>query len=122
MSNKSYKSDRKTITIDATGQIIGRFASRIANLLIGKSKRTYAPNIDDGDFVIVQNVGQMSATGKKLEQKEYKHYSGYPGGLKRTQWGKMFSQDPKKLLRLAVARMLPKNKLRTPRINRLKIE
>lgn len=113
---------RKTHTLDASSQIIGRFASRIANLLIGKSKRTYAPNVDDGDFVVVQNAGQMSATGKKLEQKEYKHYSGYPGGLKRTQWGKMFSQDPKKLLRLAVARMLPKNRLQKERINRLKIE
>lgn len=113
---------RKTHTLDASGQIIGRFASRIANLLIGKAKRTYAPNIDDGDFVAVQNVRRLRATGKKLEQKEYKHYSGYPGGLKRTQWGTMLEKDPKKLLRLAVLRMLPKNRLQRERINRLKIE
>ena len=113
---------RKIHTLDATGQTPGRLASRIAVLLIGKSKRTYAPNIDAGDLVVVKNVQALRITGRKLEQKEYRHFSGYPGGLKRVKWGTLLERNPKKLLRLAVARMLPKNKLRTSRINRLKME
>lgn len=114
--------DRKTHEIDATDQIVGRLASRIAFLLIGKGKRSYARNIDGGDFVALRNVASMRTTGRKLEQKEYKHFSGYPGGLKRVKWSKLMAQDPEKLLRLAVLRMLPKNKLRAKMIKRLTIE
>lgn len=113
---------RKTHTIDATGQIVGRLASRVAFLLMGKGKRSWAPNIDGGDFVVVQNVTQLRFTGQKLDQKEYKHFSGYPGGLKRIRWSTMFQRNPQKLLRLAVLRMLPKNKLQAKMIQRLTIE
>lgn len=113
--------ERKTHTIDATGQVVGRLASRIAFILMGKGKRTYASNVDGGDFVVVKNVQQLRFTGQKLDQKEYKHFSGYPGGLKRVRWSTMFQRNPQKLLRLAVLRMLPKNKLRAKMIQRLTI-
>ena len=118
----TYTTHHTTHILDAAGQTPGRLASRIAVLLIGKGKRTYAPNIDAGDLVVVKNVQALRTTGRKLEQKEYRHFSGYPGGLKRVKWGTLLERNPKKLLRLAVARMLPKNKLRTPRINRLKFD
>jgi large subunit ribosomal protein L13 len=114
--------ERKTHALDASGQIVGRFASRIAFLLMGKGKRSWARNVDGGDYVEVLNVRGIQTTGKKLTQKEYKHFSGYPGGLKRVKWETLLTRDPKKLLRLAVYRMLPKNKLRSRMINRLKIE
>lgn len=114
--------NRKTYTIDATNQALGRLASRVANLLIGKGKKTYLPNVDDGDIVVIKNVTKIKFTGRKLAQKEYKRYSGYPGGLKTTKLETMFVKYPERVLRLAVSRMLPKNKLRKPRIKRLKFE
>lgn len=122
MSNRSYRSDRQTHTIDATDQVVGRLATRIAFLLMGKGKRLYAPYRDDGDYVVVTNVGRLRFTGRKLEQKEYKHFSGYPGGLKRVSWATLLEKNPQKLLRLAVLRMLPKNKLQAKMIARLKFE
>ena len=116
------KIERTTHTIDATNQIVGRLASRIAHLIMGKGKRTYAPHIDGGDSVIVTNLAGIKTTGRKLFQKEYKHYSGYPGGLKSTRWEVMQARDPKKLLRLAVYRMLPKNRLRPEMIKRVKFQ
>jgi len=113
---------RKTHTINADGQILGRLASRIAALLTGKIKRDYAPNIDGGDFVIVNNVAGVKVTGKKISQKEYKYFSGYPGGLKSVKWETILTKNPKKLLWLAVYRMLPKNRLRSNMIKRLKVQ
>jgi len=116
------KIPRKTHTIDAAGQILGRLASKIAFLLMGKEKRTYARNIDGGDQVQVINIEAMKVTGKKLGQKEYKHYSGYPGGLKRVRLELLMSTNPKRALQLAVLRMLPKNRLRQEMIKRLQIK
>ncbi len=113
---------RKTHEIDAAGQTVGRLSSRIAQLLMGKGIRTYAPNVDGGDIVVIQNVRDLKISIKKGIQKEYKHFSGYPGGLKITSWEVMLKKDPVKLLRLAVYRMLPKNKLRPEMIKRLKIK
>lgn len=118
----THKIERTTHTIDATDQIVGRLASRIAHLIMGKGKRTYAPHIDGGDSVIVTNLAGIKITAKKLLQKEYKHYSGYPGGLKSTRWETMQAKNPKNLLRLAIYRMLPKNKLRPEMIKRVKFQ
>lgn len=122
MSYRSDKPDRKTHTFDATDQILGRLASRVAYLLMGKHKRDYAPNKDEGDEVIIKNAAGIRLTGRKLQQKEYKHFSGYPGGLKRIRLETMLKESPKKLLQLAISRMLPKNRLRSRMIKRLKIE
>ncbi len=112
---------RKTHTIDATGQSVGRLASRIAALLMGKGMRTYDRSIDGGDFVAVTNVKRVKIGAAKLVQKKYKHFSGYPGGLKETSWGTLLEKNPKKLLRLAVLRMLPKNRLQQHMIKRLTV-
>lgn len=113
---------RATHTIDATGKQLGRLASQIATLLTGKGKRTYRAEHDQGDHVVVQNIKGVQFSGRKLEQKISYHFSGYPGGLKETKWGTLFSKNPQKILRDAVARMLPKNRLQRERLNRLKIE
>lgn len=116
------KIQRVSHAIDATGQTVGRLASRIATLLIGKGKRTYAPHQDGGDYVVVANVKKARIAPKKLLQSAYRSFSGYPGGLKTTRWEILMAKNPDKLLRLAVYRMLPKNKLRAQMIKRLTIE
>jgi len=113
--------NRKMHTIDATDKILGRLASRIALLLTGKGKTNYVPNIDMGDEVIVNNASKIKFSGRKLEQKIYYHYSGYPGGLKKRKMKEIFAKDPSELLKKAVYNMLPKNKLRSGRMNRFKI-
>ena len=114
--------EQKSHIIDAEGQTVGRLATRIAGLLMGKGKRTYAPHIDGGDLVMVSNIKKVKISPKKLLQSAHRHFSGYPGGLKTTPWEIILQKNPDKLLRQAVYRMLPKNKLRTHMIKRLKIE
>ncbi len=116
------KIERKTHAMDATDQTVGRLSSKIALLLMGKGKRTYAPHIDGGDFVAVTNVRKVKISPRKLLQSAHRHFSGYPGGLKTTRWEILLEKNPDKLLRLAVYRMLPKNKLRPHMIKRLTIE
>lgn len=111
--------ERKTHTIDAKGQTLGRLATRIATLLQGKHKVEYVPNQDQGDIVEVTNAALIKVTGKKLVQKEYKHFSGYPGGLKSVQLSVLLAKEPARVLWLAVHRMLPKNRLRPEMIKRL---
>lgn len=108
--------------LDAAGKTVGRLASQIAQLLIGKHKRTFAPHLDGGDYVLVKNVRQLNISASKSENKDYRHYSGYPGGLKRQTWGQMFAKNPERVLYLAVLRMLPKNRLRKNWIKRLTFE
>jgi large subunit ribosomal protein L13 len=114
--------ERKTYTIDASGKILGRLASEIAILLRGKHKPSFQPNEDAGDFVIVKNVSEIRVTGKKMEQKKYYHHSGYMGGLKEISLKELFAKDPAQVLRIAVSKMLPRNKLRRKQIKRLKFE
>lgn len=111
---------RKKQKIDATNQSVGRLASQIAQILMGKDKAEYQPHLDMGDVVLVKNVDQVKFTGKKLDQKEYYHHSGYPGGLKTKKMKEVFAKDPAEVLKKAVWNMLPKNKLRSERIKRLK--
>ena len=112
---------RNTQTIDATGKPLGRLSVEIVRLLRGKHKTDFMPHKDEGDFVLVKNFGKVKITGKKLKQKVYYHYSGYPGGLKETPMEKLFKEKPQKILEKAVWGMLPKNKLRDKMMKRLKI-
>lgn len=113
------KIDRKTHVIDASSGSFGRLASGIAILLMGKNKASYLPHIDAGDIVLIENIKGLKVTGKKMEQKKYYSHSGYPGGLKAKLMKEM---EPFEILRIAVYKMLPKNKLREARIKRLKLK
>jgi len=114
--------DRKIKTIDATGQAIGRLATEIATALRGKDQPEYVPHIDAGAVVRVNNIAQAKFTGKKLEQKNYYHYSGYPGGLKTKKMGNVFAEKPAEVLYRAVKQMLPANRLRNNMLKRLIIK
>lgn len=116
------KIERKTHTIDATGQVLGRLATKIAGLLRGKGKPGFQPYLDQGDYVIVKNVAEIKVTGNKMQEKVYWRHSGYPGGLKKIKMADLFKIRPSEVLRRAVYNMLPKNKLRNETIKRLKIE
>lgn len=105
--------------LNAAKQPGGRLASSIATLLMGKRKVGFRPEADKGDYVEVENVSKLSFSGKKMEQKLYYRVSGYPGGIKKTQLKFIFNDNPAKVLRLMVLRMLPKNKLRPAMIKRL---
>ena len=126
MNKKTYlpKQDaieRKWHLIDASGKILGRFAVEIAELLRGKNKVFYTNHIDCGDFVVVVNASKIVLTGKKLDQKTYFTYSGYPGGAKLTPYSLLMEKSPEKALLAAVKGMLPKNKLADRQITRLKV-
>ncbi|OIF90336.1 50S ribosomal protein L13, partial [Acinetobacter baumannii] len=97
--------------VDAQGKTLGRLASQIARVLMGKHKPYYQPDVDCGDFVIVLNADKVVVTGKKLEQKKYYFHSNYPGGLKERTLAWMPEHKPEEVIRLAVKRMLPKNRL-----------
>lgn len=112
---------RKTHKIDASDKVFGRLAVEIAGLLRGKNKPDFAPYKDEGDFVEVKNIGRIKITGKKMKKKIYYHHTGYPGGLKEVPMEKIFEKNPAEILRRAVYGMLPKNKLRSKQIKRLKI-
>ncbi|MFO0703314.1 MAG: 50S ribosomal protein L13 [Patescibacteria group bacterium] len=123
-TTKSYSTssvERKWILIDVSGKILGRAATEITNILTGKGKTAYAPNIDIGDYVVVVNASEVKVTGRKELQKVYTNYSGYPGGLKKTALGKAMEKSPEQVVRRAVSGMLPKNKLRDRRLARLHI-
>ncbi len=116
------KIQRKKHVIDATDRILGRLAVEIAGLLRGKGKVDFYHYKNMGDFVEVQNIRKMRVTGKKMEQKKYFHHSEYMGGVKETQLKFLFEKDPEEVLRRAVYGMLPKNRLRSEAIKRLKFE
>lgn len=99
------------VLFDAKGQTLGRLATQIVMVLRGKTKPTFTPHLDTGDFVVVVNAEKVKLTGAKLKDKLYYHHTGYPGGLKAVQAEKLLQKKPTELLRLAVKRMLPKNAL-----------
>lgn len=117
----TVKVQREVRELDATGQSIGRLASEIAVILQGKDKPQYAPHTDIGDKVEVRNAAKVKITGKKLENKIYYSYSGYPGGLKSKQLKTVMAKDPSEAVRRAVKNMLPKNRLQKERMKRLTI-
>lgn len=107
--------------IDATDQVLGRLASRIAILLQGKHKPTYTPHVDTGDFVIVTNAEKVVVTGSKAESIQYDTYSRYPGGRHVYSFRTMREKHPEKIIELAVRRMLPKSKMGRNILGKLKI-
>ena len=105
---------------DLKGKVLGRAATEIARLLMGKHKPNYTPHLDNGDYVVVINASQLKITGNKLDLKKYYRHSGYPGGFKEETLKEKLIKDPTKVVELAVKGMLPKNKLRQVRLRRLK--
>ena len=108
--------------IDAENKTVGRIASRIAIILRGKNKPEFEPRIDNGDIVHVVNIGKLKFTGKKLEQKKYFRYSGYPSGIKEVKMSELNKSNPALILKRAVKQMLPPNKLREAMMKRLIIK
>jgi large subunit ribosomal protein L13 len=107
--------------VDATGMTLGRLATQIATVLKGKHKPIYTPSMDCGDYVIVINADKVRVTGRKLDQKIYYHFSGYPGGLKEVLLRDQMSQHPDRVMQAAVRGMLPHNKLGRQLIKKLKV-
>ncbi len=112
---------RKWFIADAKGKILGRLATKVAIALRGKDKPTFTPHLDTGDGVIVINASKIAVSGKKLKEKTYTRYSGYPGGLKTKTLEDVLKKDPRKVVLHAVKGMLPKNTLGRNIIKRLKI-
>lgn len=107
--------------VDAEGKTLGRLATQIARVLIGKHKPTFTPHMDVGDFVIVLNADKVVLTGSKATSKEYIRHSRYPGGLKTVAYSEMIARFPDRVIKAAVDGMLPKNKLRAVRMRKLKV-
>lgn len=107
--------------VDAKGEVLGRMASEIAKLLIGKHKPEYAPHLDMGDHVVVVNSKDVALTGRKKEKKVYHGHSGYPGGFKEERLSDLMEIHPEKIIERAVSGMLPKNRLHDKRMGRLKV-
>ena len=113
--------ERKWYVVDAQGQTLGRLASQVATVLRGKNKAIYTPHVDCGDHVIIINADQIKMTGKKLDQKVYRHHSGYVGGLKEVTARNMMEKHPERVLMLAVKGMLPKNSLGRQMLTKLRV-
>ncbi len=112
---------RRWFVIDAKDQVLGRFSTQIANILVGKNKTIYTPTVDCGDFVIAINADKIRLTGDKLNQKVHFYHTAHPGGARITSYKKLAKENPRKMLQVSVKRMLPKNKLASRQILRLKI-
>ena len=106
---------------DAQGKTLGRFATRVASVLMGKHKPDYTPHADTGDFVVVTNAAKINLTGKKWAKKEYKHHSQFPGGLRTRTAAQVHAADPTRLVEGAIKGMLPTNHLRASRMKRLRV-
>ena len=113
--------DRHWFVLDADGVVLGRLATRAANLLRGKGKPSFTPHVDCGDFVIVVNAAKVKLTGKKERDKVYFHHSGFPGGIRETRAGELRTSHPERLIKNAVIGMLPKNRLSRSLATKLKV-
>ena len=112
---------RKWYVVDASGQALGRLASRVARILMGKENPKYTPFIDMGDHVIVINADKVKLTGMKAEAKVYQHYTGYPGGLRTESYRRRTQRRPEAVIEAAVERMLPKTRLGRQMKSKLKV-
>ena len=121
MKKEKSKPERNWFLVDAKNKILGRMAVKIATVLMGKNKPTYAPEADEGDFVVVINAENIKVTGNKKKDKVYHKHSGYAGGLKSITLGRLQEKNPTAIIKMAVKGMLPKNKLQAKRMKRLKI-
>ncbi len=118
---KKEEVTREWYLIDVENLVLGRVATRIANVLRGKNKPTFTPSVDTGDFVVVVNAEKITLTGNKLADKMYYSHSGYPGGIKSISAGKLQEKKADEIIRQAVKGMLPKNKLARHMLSKLKI-
>lgn len=118
---KNDEIDRKWLLVDAEGAVVGRLATRIARVLMGKHRPTYTPHVDTGDFVVVVNAEKVRLTGRKMDQKVYYHYTGWAGGLRERAVRDVLAEKPEDVIRLAVRRMLPKTRLGRQMLRKLRI-
>lgn len=118
---KTHEVERKWYVIDAEGKTLGDLASRVASILRGKNKAIYTPHVDTGDYVVVINAEKITVTGKKAEQKLYKHYTGYAGGLREIPFKDVLAKHPERIIEHAVKGMLPKNTLGRQMFRKLKV-
>lgn len=118
---KPSDAKRPWVLVNVENQVVGRAATRIANLLRGKSKVTFTPNVDNGDFVVVINAAKLKFTGDKFKDKVYYHHTGFPGGIKSISAEKQLERHPNRVLSIAVWGMLPKNRLSRHLMKKLKI-
>ena len=118
---KIENQDRKWYLVDAKEKVLGRLATEIASVLMGKNKPTYTDFLDTGDFVVVVNAEKIKLTGRKLDGKMYYSHSGYPGGLKEVSAKRLLEKHPERVVQFAVKGMLPKNKLGSRMLKRLKV-
>ena len=118
---KAQEIERKWYVIDAEGKVLGRLATEVANILRGKNKPCFAPHVDCGDFVIIVNADKVVLTGKKLDQKVYKTYSGYHDGLKQIKYRQTMVEKPELMVYKAVKGMVPHNKLGASIMTKLKV-
>ena len=118
---KAEEIERKWYVVDADGKPLGRLASEVARILRGKNKPTFTPHVDTGDHVIVVNAEKVVLTGNKLNNKIYRHHSGWPGGLKEITARAFLAKSPEKVVELAVKGMLPKNSLGRAMFRKLKV-
>ena len=120
-SLKGAEIEKRWQVVDAEGQTLGRLATQVAGLLMGKHKPAYSPHLDMGDFVIIVNAEKVRVTGNKMEDKKYYRHTGYMGGLKTTNLGTMMERHPDRVIRLAVRGMLPRNRLARHVLRHLKV-
>ena len=118
---KASEIERRWYVVDARGKTLGRLASEIAKVLMGKHKPYYSPHLDCGDYVVVVNAAQIRVTGRKLREKMYYRHSLHPGGLKEIPLYRMLEKHPTRVLELAVRRMLPQNRLGRRMFKKLKV-
>jgi large subunit ribosomal protein L13 len=120
-SPKAHELSNEWLVIDATDVVLGRLATHAAALLRGKHKPTFAPHMDNGDFVVIINAEKVALTGSKLKQKKAYRHSGYPGGLTATTYAELLEKSPEKAVEKAIKGMLPHNKLGATQLNKLKV-
>jgi large subunit ribosomal protein L13 len=118
---KATDVERRWYVVDAEGETLGRLATRIADTLRGKTKPTYTPHVDTGDFVVVVNAEKIGVTGDKLDQKRYYRHSGYPGGIRSRTLNEMLERQPEEVIRKAVKGMIPRTKLGRAQLRKLKV-
>ncbi|MDE0456777.1 MAG: 50S ribosomal protein L13 [Chromatiales bacterium] len=120
-SAKKHEVERRWFVVDATGQPLGRLASRIAHRLRGKHKAVFTPHVDTGDFIVVVNAEKVALTGNKRTRKTYYRHTGYPGGIRSTTFEKMIAEKPARVIEMAVKGMLPKGPLGRDMYRKLRV-
>jgi large subunit ribosomal protein L13 len=118
---KTGQASPRWLLVDATDQVLGRLAVKVAMALMGKHRPTYTPHVDTGDFVVVVNASKIKVTGRKRELERHQWYTGYPGGQREKSIGDMLDTEPDEVVRLAIRRMLPKSRLGRTMFSKLKV-